>query len=102
MTDKQLNKKIEKTIAWLETHGWCTGEYAKDAKGNPVSPQSKEATNFCMLGAYRAANNVAVVPTSFDKRWFSTFDYDYDPQDYNDFSATKKERVIGRLKKMII
>jgi hypothetical protein len=35
--------------------GWCRGAYAKDACAGLVSPGSREAVRWCMLGALQAA-----------------------------------------------
>lgn len=40
----------------LEENGWTTGTLARNARGNTVSPLSKDAVGFCMLGAIRATN----------------------------------------------
>jgi hypothetical protein len=42
-----------KLSAFFRKHGWCQGAYAKTAKGRPVGPHSKSATQWCITGAMR-------------------------------------------------
>lgn len=35
----------------LIEQGWCQGDYAKDHKGDQVPPESKDAIEFCSVGA---------------------------------------------------
>lgn len=101
MTKRQrdFNKRIQKTITFLETHGWCTGAFAKDSKGEDISPRSKKATNFCVLGAFEAANPTNSLWTELADRNAMLFGGSI--THYNDCVATKKQRVIGRLRRLM-
>ncbi len=45
---------------------WCRGSFAKDAGGNDIFYGSKEATQFCMIGAFQKQNTSFLQKVSDD------------------------------------
>lgn len=84
----------------MEKHPWCTGTYRKDIKN-----KGRVSTHYCMLGAFGAANNYDITTRTPDiEQEFSQIFYDrfgITPGLYNDDVATKKERVIAKLRRLI-
>jgi hypothetical protein len=98
---KQLEKEIRNTIRFLQRHKWCTGDYHK-----VITKNGRKSNHYCVIGAYNLSNGYDVRDS---KRDSSTdhFQEEFQRQfgmwadDYNDNVATKKERVIGKLRAML-
>ena len=50
-----VNKVLKKAYKIIEC-GWCKDSFAKNKKGKEVRYLSKDATNFCIMGAVKLAS----------------------------------------------
>lgn len=96
----ELRKAVKKTITFMEKHPWCREEYTKKLKF-----RGKQQTHYCMMGAFGAANHFDPSEGSpiIERAFIDTFNNTFKcfPSEYNDDVATKKERVIGKLRAML-
>lgn len=53
---KQIEGRFDAMYDLLTKDTWIKGHEAKDDEGHIVSPVSKEATQFCLVGAYKHIN----------------------------------------------
>lgn len=97
----ELRKAIRKTITFMEKHPWCTGSFQKK-----LPFRGRKRTHYCMLGAFAAANKyepsvfgIEPIEDEFVNTFYAKFGIG--PVDYNDRVATKKERVIGKLRRLL-
>lgn len=87
--------------AKVET-GWCQGTAARDKRGNHVSAQSLDATQFCILGAVsaaRPANSVPVIAELY--RTLNHEEYQGALSGFNDAPGRTQEEVLALFDKAI-
>lgn len=76
----------------LIAKGWTQGEMARNAKGDGVEPESKEAVCFCVVGALHATyENSNDLDVAFEKLHEVINTYDY--SGWNDNPYRTKEQV---------
>lgn len=108
MNPEETKQALLKARGLIEK-GWCKEAYARDTEGNPLSPCSMDATQYCVVGAVNRnlqLSNALVreIPTTFVESvtWMEPKNLSpYLPiaqkllQLYNDHKDTPKEDILG-------
>jgi len=94
---------VKKTIAVMETHGWCRNRNAQDKNGYSTHPTNKHAVSFCAYGAMIKAGgrNANIKCPIHEVLKELKVEAGENFINYNDHTAKRKRDVIGVLKRYL-
>lgn len=96
LTGAQKLDLLLTNAAQLIQRGWCRQHEARDERGAPVSPLSREAVRFCSVGALRRAQHALDYGDNFFEKGLTLLErvVEDDVPGWND-SRSRKQPVLN-------